>query len=487
MEFKEDKSKTLRQEESINKWRNAKGNGTLLLCPRFGKTKIGVEIVKRTIEKNNNAFIIILAPSEYIVKYWKNYFDDNFLATYQINIYSIDYFIKNSNTITYNQDLVIVDEVHKFLSDKRYEVLKELRSKSKWWLNLLGIMPHEKDRDMICALAPVIDKITTQEAVEKGWVSPHIEYNICLEFSDEDRIRYIKLSSLIKDTLDIFKDVHRKVKYQNKELFQSDFELIYACYAGKKLSHGFVEGKKIREITANIMGWNTNLDLYTEYGRQRDKYWNPNNIYERCKSFSINVKLRNNIISNNNIKLDMINNLITKYPVPTIIFNESIDFVTKIADSLGKDAIAYHSQIESRPIWDNDNNDWFRYASGKKQGQPKMFGKDKIKEETIQGIINGKYKYLVTAKALDEGLTIPNLEQVIITAGSTNLIQQGQRKGRGTNIDINNPNKQTKIFNLYFNDIYLVDGGIIRSRDKTKLLERQTNSAIEISNLDEIS
>jgi hypothetical protein len=72
---------------------------------------------------------------------------------------------------------------------------------------------------------------------------------------------------------------------------------------------------------------------------------------------------------------------------------------------------------------------------------------DKIKEETIQGMITGKYKYLVTAKALDEGLTIPNLELVIITFGSNNPIQQGQRSARGSTIDVLNDKKQTKIFN----------------------------------------
>jgi len=47
--------------------------------------------------------------------------------------------------------------------------------------------------------------------------------------------------------------------------------------------------------------------------------------------------------------------------------------------------------------------------------------------------------------------------------------------------------KQTKIFNLYFNDIILEEGKVIKSRDKTKLLERQGKNVIEISTLDEIS
>lgn len=485
MNFIEDKSKTLRQEESIQKWRNAKGIGTLLLCPRFGKTRIGVDIAGRTINKNVNASILIITPSEYITKYWISHFSLDTLSNRDIQICSIDYYIKNKYDKLY--DLVIIDEVHKFLSEVRYPAIQELIVKSKWVLLLLGILPHEKKKDMILDLAPIVDEITTEEAIIKGWVSPTIEYNIKLELSDNDKIRYIKFSNYIKETLDLFDGVHNKVKYNNQKLFEDDFNLIYACYAGKKISHGFIEGKTFREMVADVMGWSTNLDLTTEYGQQRSKYWNPNVIYERCKNFSIIVKIRNEMLANNVIKLNAVKTLLDKFPVPTIIFNESIDFVTQIADILGKEAIAYHSRIESRPIWDDATEDWIRFKSGKKKGEPKKFGQATIKEETIQGVIIGKYKYLVTAKALDEGLTIPNLEQVIITAGSTNPIQQGQRIGRGTNIDNNNPTKQTKIFNLYFDDIILENGNIVKSRDKTKLLERQVKNAIEISTLDEIS
>lgn len=480
--MQEDKSKTLRQEESIQKWRNAKGIGTLLLCPRFGKTRIGVTIVNRAITNNSNIKILILTPSDYITRLWKSQFNEDL----DICIYSIDYYTKNfdKNRVF---DLVIVDEIHKFLTDIRYNILLELKSRAKWWLSLLGLMPHEKNRDMIIAVAPVIDEITQEEAIYKGWISPFIEYNVKLELSDIDKTRYIKFTNIIKETLTIFDGVHNRIQINGVKVFDSDFDLIYACYSGKRLPHNFIEGRTFRLMTAEVMGWYPSIDITTDYGKQRNEYWNPNAIYERCKNFTGIIKFRNEILANNDIKLNAIKDLIDKYPIPTIIFNESIDFVTKIANILGKDAIAYHSKIESRPIWNEDINDWIRYKTGDKKGEPKVFGKDTIRDETIKGIISGKYKYLITAKALDEGLTIPNLEQVIITAGSTNPIQQGQRIGRGLTIDNNNSSKQTKIFNLYFDDIILDNNTIIKSRDKTKLLERQSKNAIEITMFDEIS
>jgi superfamily II DNA or RNA helicase len=482
-----DESKTLRQEVSINKWRNNKGIGTLLLCPRFGKTRIGIEINNRIIQKNNNSKILILTPSEYIKRYWKSHFEKDIENT---TILSADEFINKENLSDY-YDLVIVDEVHKFLSEVRYEKLCILREKSRFWLQLLGITPPEKGKGMIENLAPIIDEITQQEAIKNNWIAPSIEYNLGLDFTKDDELKYIRYSNIIREHLEIFKNSHKRLKFNNIEIFKSDFDVIYGCYTGKKLPHAFIEGKVFREQLAKEMGWSLNLDLSTDYGRQRDLYWNPNKIYDNAKQFQFIVKQRNELMGNNDIKLKTIVDIVNKYNIPTIVFSESIDFVTKVADTLGSNAIAYHSNIESRPIWDFDNNDWFRYKSGEKKGEIKKFGKDSIKKETIEGMISGKYKYLITAKALDEGLTIPNLELVIIAFGSTNPIQQGQRSARGSTIDINNKFKQTKIFNLYFKDIITIsDSGdikFINSRDKQKLHERQTTKAIELINLDEIS
>lgn len=480
----EDVSKTLRQEESIQKWRKSGGNGTLLLCPRFGKTKIGCDIALRTVSKNNNSCVLIICPSDYIKQYWNKNINHPNVYTETINTI-IDRYNKQHQLLTY--DLVIVDEVHKCLSEVRYDILTKLRLSAHWWINLLGIEPHEKEKDMISSLAPIIDRITPKEAIEKKWIAPSIEYNFRLDLSEEDKIRYIKYSNYMFETLDLFKGIHNKVLYNNQKLFESDFDVVYACFTGKKIPHGFVEGSKFRDMVADVMGWSRDLDLDTEYGSQRNVYWNPNAIYDRCKAFTRIVRERNNILTDNDVKLNAVLDIIKHNPVPSIIFNESIDFVVKIADALGKDAIAYHSRIESRPIWDDKMEDWIRYKTGAKQGEPKKFSKDFIKTEFLEGIILGKYKYLICAKALDEGVTIPNLEQVIITAGSTNPIQQGQRSARGCTIDINNPNKQTKIINLYFDDIHLESGKIIKSRDKAKLLERQTENVIDIISLDEIS
>ena len=53
-------SKTERQEISCNKWRDAKGRGTLNLIMRFGKTRVAAMIVGKLVKANPNRSLQML-------------------------------------------------------------------------------------------------------------------------------------------------------------------------------------------------------------------------------------------------------------------------------------------------------------------------------------------------------------------------------------------------------------------------------------------
>jgi len=127
-----------------------------------------------------------------------------------------------------------------------------------------------------------------------------------------------------------------------------------------------------------------------------------------------------------------------------------------------------------------------RYKGGKRAGEVKLFGKDVLRKSIIQNMKNGELLFLATARALDEGLDIPNLEMVITTAGTANPIQYTQRNARGKTVDIYNPDKVTKIINLYFDDFYDEEGNLNKSRDKTKLLYRQQEANSEVKYIKDI-
>jgi superfamily II DNA or RNA helicase len=354
---------------------------------------------------------------------------------------------------------------------------------------------------MLDKYCPIVDTIYEQEALTNGWISEFIEYNIACELTDEDKIRYDKFTVLISETLNLFKGLSKHIIKQDGEpLFKDDYNVIQSCKSGLKTKDVlgkplYIPAKHIRQTIAIYREWTPTLDITTEFGKERDDYWNPENIKVRVTNFTDFVRHRNDIIINNKVKLNKVLDIINAFPNKTICFNESTDFADDIATALNDNAhrqiaTVYHSNITSRPIWDDRLDDYFRYGkSSAKKGQVKLFGKDTLKSVAIQGLIDNTFKVLCTAKALDEGLDIPTIEQVITTAGTANPIQYEQRKGRGLRLDIYNPNKVTKIFNLYFEDFINPRGEITKSRDKQKLIAKQrerSSNVVWITELSEI-
>lgn len=474
--MKIDLKRDARQELCTEKWKRNKGVGAIDACPRFGKTNIGLKIISKNRDKSPNSRIVILTPSELVQKHWENHISDVSVLTSNKAKNKIEDLKKN--TI----DILIVDELHKFTSDDNITLLDTLCQYSKFRLALTGTYPY--DNKKLKSLFPVVDVITEEEARKEGWLSDYIEYNIPVSLTDEEKTRYTKFSEFITETLELFKNKANLIN-SGTQLFESDFDLIMSCYVGKKPkdpSVKYIKSSIIREVLATKMGWNRDLDLSDSYNKERDLYWRPENIYERCKLFRQFIASRNEILVNNHEKLKIIKEIVELNDVPTIIFNESTEFVNTIADELGPKAIPYHSKIKSRPMIDDEGN-VIKYTTGK----VKMFGATRLKEAAMEGIKSGKYKYLVTAKALDEGLDLPQLEQVIITAGSTNPIQQQQRSARGKTIDVENASKYTHIFNLYVDNFRDVLNNVIVSRDKSKLITRQKSYTHSVKWLNSLS
>jgi superfamily II DNA or RNA helicase len=501
-----DLSKHNRATIALNKWKANRGVGTLCHVTGFGKTREGLLLAKQVLTKYPDDYVLITIPSVTVDKVWHNaienadndeYLEFTDIQKEHIEIVSVTSLL--NDTPTRNYKLLIVDEIHKFTTPERYTIFDKLSYTSI--LGLTGTYPIGIKKAMLDKYCPIVDTIYEQEALTNGWISEFIEYNIACELTDEDKIRYDKFTVLISETLNLFKGLSKHIIKQDGEpLFKDDYNVIQSCKSGLKTKDVlgkplYIPAKHIRQTIAIYREWTPTLDITTEFGKERDDYWNPENIKVRVTNFTDFVRHRNDIIINNKVKLNKVLDIINAFPNKTICFNESTDFADDIATALNDNAhrqiaTVYHSNITSRPIWDDRLDDYFRYGkSSAKKGQVKLFGKDTLKSVAIQGLIDNTFKVLCTAKALDEGLDIPTIEQVITTAGTANPIQYEQRKGRGLRLDIYNPNKVTKIFNLYFEDFINPRGEITKSRDKQKLIAKQrerSSNVVWITELSEI-
>jgi superfamily II DNA or RNA helicase len=454
-------NKTERQQISIKKAVDANFNGILNLCVRFGKTRIGLALYKQALELGLKP--LILVPSATIKNGW--ILEDQKSFNIQPIIVTVSQLLSVNKS--FNIDLLIVDELHKFVSEERYNLINKNIIRYSRFIGLTGTLPIGNNLTKLTKLIPIVDHISEAEAIKNNWVSQFVEYNIPLELSDDDKYVYSKLTDVIAEQLQTFDKLHNYVTFEGRLLFNSSMDLLYGCSRGANIKGAHISSETIANTLIEVM----------RQGKP-DEFWNIVNLKEYGSNFSKKIDHRNNIIIANSIKLKAVLHIYETLNVPTLCFNESIHFSDTLSETLnskyGNISMSYHSKTESKPLIDPDTNDYYRYKGGAKAGQPQIFSKVKQLEYAIAAIDAGFMKVISTVKALDEGITIPNIECLITTSGTFNPIQYEQRTGRAKTYT--SDDKVAKIYNLYFDDFEYNDKKY-KSRDKTKLIGRQINSS----------
>jgi superfamily II DNA or RNA helicase len=454
-------TKDERQNITFNKVLANNYTGILNLCIRFGKTRIGLRTYLHYISNNSDDALIIV-PSESIKVNWLNEIEILGYTNIHFNIITIGQALNNKLKA---YGLLIIDECHKFLSTERYKIFNII--KYKHLLLLSGTLPIGKPLSLLLNLAPVIDIVTEKEAIENKWISNYIEYNIPLTLSDNDIERYVKHTNIMATIFDKYKNLYKYITYDSIPIFSDDLDLILSTASGKYTKdYGYIDPMDISEALSKKMN----------HSIRQDTLWHPEYIRNECKEFNAALKNRNTILISNSIKAKAVLYIFDKLQLPTICFNESINFANNITELINqhynKDvAFVYHSKLESTSLINPETNSPYVYVTGTKSGQPKIFSKKKQLEYMIAAMDANLIKFISTVKSLDEGITIKNVECIITTSGSMNPIQYEQRTGRGkTLVD---DNKIAKIYNLYFDD-FIYNDIYYKSRDKIKLLSRQS-------------
>jgi superfamily II DNA or RNA helicase len=478
----ENESKSRRQEASIEKWRNHKGIGTLNLVPRFGKTRIAKLTAERFIAKSPRARILAVAPNDLTAKNLINNLPGSVICVTKM------YLTKHLTEYQSKEfDLIIVDEIHKFFDPNG---LKILELKAKFRLGLTGAKLSLPEKVTVGQKGfPVVDVITEKEAVEKLWISPSVEYNLGIDIEDYKKDDYVNCSLRISEIITNYHDLYQRMNtIFGTKIFHGDIDLMFALYTGTsyvpqgRTKSVFIPPNVIRGELAATMGWDKDLDMSLDLNQRVNEYFNPSVLQETGRIFNDIIRERNNLIINSKNKIDTVLQIIARNPVPTIIFNESTSMANLIATALGEEAIEYHSNVASRYIKNPATGEYFTHANG----NPIKFGSTRLKKLAIEGMKSKWFKYLCTAKALNEGADIPILSQVITTGGTTNPATHFQRVARGKTLFDEDPAKVTTIINIYIKD-FEYNGEVIPSRDANKLKLRQKNEVVYwVDNIDEI-
>ncbi len=303
-------------------------------------------------------------------------------------------------------DLLIIDEAHSFAATRFVEIFQRVAYRRVMCLTAL-LERLDGRHQIIEQYAPIVDTVTMVEALTKGWISPHITYNLAVRMYPEEQVLHDR--------------VQKSFTYLFGQ-FASNFPMMMGC----------MRKGPMRDLLSVQNGWNPTLG--------KDHEWSPESISGRAVMCQRAMSQRMDLLYGLRSKRDIAVAVLLANKVKAITFGESVELAIQIADEVNAvepgTAAAYHSKLKAA----ERRRLRARYAD---PADP--------------------LKRLCTAKALDQGFNAEDIELAIICAASSGKLQNIQRTGRAVRFVVG---KTARIIQLYVPNTQ--DEKWLRSRQEGK-------------------
>mgnify|MGYP003651943772 CR=1 FL=1 len=189
-----DKIKDKEQRLALNKWASNNFVGSIIAGTGFGKSRCGILAIKYVFEHKYNldkygTKALILVPTVQLQDQFRDEFDKwvddlSWIDNVDIMCYQSAYKLKDQH-----YDIVVCDEIHLGLS-KEYKKFFDNNKYDKL-LCMTATVPEEKEyAEYLNILAPTIYRITLDQCVKLGLVSPYKIQCIPVELTEEERAMY---------------------------------------------------------------------------------------------------------------------------------------------------------------------------------------------------------------------------------------------------------------------------------------------------------
>lgn len=279
-----------RQKLSVQRWIANKGKGVLIAGTGFGKTRVGLMIIKGILEKRPEKRILIVVPTITLKEQWTNLINDwGFSLNCEIQV------INTVITKEWLCDLLIIDEIHLIFADTFKQVFEKV--KYKLILGLTATLERLDGKHKLCEqYCPVFDNIPIVECMANGWVSLYKEYQVLIDV--ENINTYLQ---------------YNKEFTEHFEFFDFSWEKVQSCLGPKGFKYRYQLSK---EMFPN-----------DEDKRKRAMQ----SITYHATAFMRTVQARKAFINNHPKKLELCRKIIEARPNAKIItFSNSIAMAEKI-------------------------------------------------------------------------------------------------------------------------------------------------------------
>lgn len=372
-------SRDERQEQARVKWIKNKCKGTFEFATGFGKTFTAIKCIKSIIDKYPQVRVLVVVPTDNLKSQWISKLDDYQLGL-NAEVQVVNTVIKHSWKCT----ILVIDEAHRYASDTFQEIFNKVEYKY-----ILGLTATFKRLDgkheIIAKYCPVIDRVSTEEALINGWLSKFKEYQVIIDVDDIDK----------------YKEYNKEFT-EHFEFFNYDFNLAMSML-GK---NGFINRAKYRDELCSSM----NLDSKSMETTRKEVF---KSITIHAMGFIRAIQNRKAFIYNHPKKIEIARKIIEARKNSKIItFSNNV----KMAESIGYGKV-------------------YTGKTGTKK-------KNRIMLEEFNdcdtGVINSCVK-------LNEGADIRGLSVAIILGLDSSETKSIQRRGRAIRKE---ENKIAEIFNI---------------------------------------
>lgn len=450
-----DKKRLDKQLSIVDKWVKVfKANGTFEGCTGFGKTMIAILAIKRLHSKYPLAKVKVVVPSLNLLQDWIS--ENGHINKW--NLKNVEVFVVNTYINSYhNCDLLILDEIHHYVSEEFSKVFNQ--TTYKFILGLTATLERNDGKHILIEeLCPIVESITLEYAKQNGYISNYKTFNLKLNFNEEDE--------------NVYKTIHSSFT-TNFAKFNFNFSLAMACSMGTNTSY------KIGTEFKTGGEWRLMLAKNNDWDGTEEHFWSPRNIAKYAQMWSAAMRNRKNIIYNAQIKIETVLKIVEKFKVKTMIFSETAEFADAITKKLGKICKSYHTKIKSDIV--TIKKEKFTKNKGLVINYvEKKISSKIVKDENLRLFKESKeVMVLSTVRSLDEGFDYDKVEMIIMASYNSSKRQDSQRTGRGVRRDFNNKEKCSLIINLY----------IENTQEEKWLKNKQLgkNNIKDICSVDEIS
>ena len=325
----------------INKWGSAeyKGKGSVHCVKPLDYSEIVCRVI--TLMRNKNPTTkIFIAVGEWAmrVKIFDAFKDKN-IDTEHISCVTETYL---KPKYTYSYDVCIIVGIHN-VDAGVYNLF--VHSKFRLMILTENVIDAKKLAEIYEKCKPINNAIDANSLNAYRLSIPVEENQIAVDFANTEHLAtYNKYSEYITQVLQIF----------------GDFNTI--SYARRGSPDGRSSEQILNDI-ASYNGWSSNMDMTNPFSKQIDECYNPIVLGEKAHTCYEVMRKRNNLVSDNDAKLESIANIIRdewKEDSSTrfIIISKRGEFAAAVTnyinEEFGEVCGDYHDKIEPKIALDNN-------------------------------------------------------------------------------------------------------------------------------------